>query len=46
MAQEQFAGPEYFTDFDPEAFAKQLLEQKAAAAQTDDAAQEEKEAEQ
>ncbi|AKE40985.1 Uncharacterised protein [Corynebacterium kutscheri] len=30
MAQEQFAGPEYFTDFDPEKFAEMIKQQAAA----------------
>lgn len=30
MAQEQFAGPEYYTDFDPERFAKEFAAKMAA----------------
>ncbi|MDT9409241.1 hypothetical protein [Corynebacterium rouxii] len=29
MAQEQFAGPEYFTDFDPKAFAEKIKKEAA-----------------
>lgn len=29
MAQEQFAGPEYYTDFDPERFAKEFAAKMA-----------------
>ncbi len=36
MAQEQFAGPEYFTEFDPERFAKQFAEKIAAEKATVD----------
>ncbi|MEH0147668.1 hypothetical protein V6D40_08345 [Corynebacterium sp. Q4381] len=35
MAQEQFAGPDYFTEFDPEKFIRDL---KIQAAETDAAA--------
>lgn len=31
MAQEQFAGPEYYTEFDPERFAKEFAQKMAAA---------------
>lgn len=30
MAQEQFAGPEYYTEFDPERFAKEFAAKMAA----------------
>lgn len=45
MAQEQFAGPEYFTEFDPKAFAEKLKKEateKAAreAAQSSEEASE------
>ncbi|AHI23238.1 hypothetical protein [Corynebacterium vitaeruminis] len=32
MAQEQFAGPEYFTEFDPKAFAEKIKADAAKAA--------------
>ncbi|AEK92807.1 hypothetical protein LJU02_07450 [Corynebacterium pseudotuberculosis] len=32
MAQEQFAGPEYFTEFDPKAFAEKLKKEAAEKA--------------
>lgn len=32
MPQERLAGPEYFDDFDPEAFARKLREQAAQRA--------------
>ena len=33
MAQEQFAGPEYFDSFDPEKFIKQLRENQRESPQ-------------
>lgn len=38
MPQERFAGPEYFTEFDPERFAEQLVAR--AAQRKEDGAQE------
>lgn len=35
MAQEQFAGPEYFTEFDPEKFLREMKLQAQADADTD-----------
>ncbi|MCO6395387.1 MULTISPECIES: hypothetical protein [Corynebacterium] len=37
MAQEQFAGPEYFTEFDPEKFIRDMKIQKEEAAKGDPA---------
>ncbi|MHC9585754.1 hypothetical protein ACQX2P_02965 [Corynebacterium diphtheriae] len=34
MAQEQFAGPEYFTDFDPKAFAEKSKKKQRYASRT------------
>ncbi|KXB55243.1 MULTISPECIES: hypothetical protein [Corynebacterium] len=42
MAQEQFAGPEYFTEFDPEKFIrdmKQVNEMDEEAAESSDSAE-------
>lgn len=38
MAQEQFAGPEYFTEFDPKKFLEQLQQAAAKEETTPDAA--------
>ncbi|CAB0514658.1 hypothetical protein Q6D62_08275 [Corynebacterium diphtheriae] len=35
MAQEQFAGPEYFTDFDPKAFAEKIKKEAALRQQNE-----------
>lgn len=35
MAQEQFAGPEYFTEFDPEKFIRDMKIKKEQAAKGD-----------
>ncbi|WP_169740223.1 hypothetical protein [Corynebacterium atypicum] len=37
MPQERFAGPEYFTEFDPERFADQLAAQAHQVHQDDEA---------
>ncbi len=39
MAQEQFAGPEYYTDFDPERFAKEFAAKMAAQREDSSAAE-------
>ncbi|SDR84594.1 hypothetical protein [Corynebacterium timonense] len=33
MAQEQFAGPDYYTEFDPEKFLRDIAAQKAQQAE-------------
>ncbi|CAB0611587.1 hypothetical protein I4J32_02610 [Corynebacterium diphtheriae bv. mitis] len=35
MAQEQFAGPEYFTDFDPKAFTEKIKKEAALRQQNE-----------
>lgn len=37
MAQEQFAGPEHYTEFDPEKFLRDIKIQAEEAAEDDDA---------
>jgi len=37
MAQEQFAGPEHYTEFDPEKFLRDIKIQAAEQAKDDDA---------
>lgn len=39
MAQEQFAGPDYFTEFDPEKFIRDLKIQAGEKAEEDAAAE-------
>ncbi|WP_342320106.1 hypothetical protein [Corynebacterium mayonis] len=39
MAQEQFAGPDYFTEFDPEKFLRDIKIQAAQDAGGEDAAE-------
>lgn len=44
MAQEQFAGPEYFTEFDPEKFIRDMkqvkeMDEEAAAKKAADSAE-------
>lgn len=39
MAQEQFAGPEYYTEFDPERFAKEFAAKMAAQSEGSSAAE-------
>lgn len=41
MAQEQFAGPDYYTEFDPEKFIRDLKIQAGEAADADDASADE-----
>lgn len=40
MAQEQFAGPEYFTEFDPEKFLRELAAQGKAQGESQGETQE------
>ncbi|CAM3146781.1 MULTISPECIES: hypothetical protein [Corynebacterium] len=45
MAQEQFAGPDYFTEFDPEKFIRDLKIQASAGAESENDAEEHSDAE-